>query len=461
MNKKLILGTTAFSGLVVSLMPALAQDLGGLRMTFGVDQRFDVGDNLSLDVPSAGSSAVSTTFLTFDALSETRTQTLAFSLGGALRGGNVEDGVETGFVEPSIGLSYERRGANASGFIGANYRESDISFLRQLSEFENEDGVIELPEDFESLNGTGIRQTSRLNARLETGLTDPIGFVFFANATDVTYANLSATSTLDDYQRAAAGATVLFRFSPVSTVFVDASYDSFMSEDAASTDRNTTSLSVGAEHQISATTQVVASLGYSRTDTDEFGITTTEEGVIGSVLWEREMTSGTVMTSFDVTQNQNGRRATLLFGQMLEQPLGSLSYDIGVTDSDRFDANIVGGLNWLRDVPTGNVFARIDRRVTSNSEDNERLFTTVALGYLHDINSVSSITFDASYGASDFDNSNDVVRKDLTVSYNRNLTQDWILSTGASYQIRDEDTVGKADSQSIFLSLRRDFDLLR
>ena len=53
------------------------------------------------------------------------------------------------------------------------------------------------------------------------------------------------------------------------------------------------------------------------------------------------------------------------------------------------------------------------------------------------------------------------MQKDLTVSYNRNLTQDWILSTGASYQIRDEETVGKADSQLIFLSFRRDFDLLR
>lgn len=461
MSRKLYLGTTALCGLVVTLMPAFAQELEGLQATFGVEQRFEAGDNLSLDIPESGSSAFSTTAFDLNVLSQTRTQSLRFNLGAALRYGDVEPGVDTGLVDPNIGFNYARTGANALFSFGASYAESDVSFDRSLSDFEDENGVIVLPDDFEGLNGTGTREVARANARIETGLQDPIGFVFFVDGAQTTYRNLSAGSSLDDFERLGAGGSILFRFSSVTTAFIDAEYNRFTSDNTEQTDRRTTSLSVGADHAISPTTRIVGSIGYSETDTEEFGVSEVDEGIIGSLTWSRDLSSGSVETSFDVTQNENGRRATLLFARMMPIPLGSLSYSIGVTDSDTFDANVVGSLNWQRNLPTGRMFARLDRQVSSNSEDEERLFTTVALGYLYDINSVSSIGFDASYGASEFDNANDVNRTDLSISYNHALTQDWTLSSGVSYRIRDEQNVGEADSQSIFVTLRREFDLLR
>lgn len=443
------------------LVPATAQDLGGLQMTLGVEQRFEAGDNLSLEVPSTGSSAVATTKLNFTALTETRTQKLKFVLGGALRGGDVADDVATGFVDPRIGLGYSRTGANALLSFGASYRESDVSFNRSLSDFENEDGDIELPEDFENLNEFGTRHTTRANVRVETGLHAPVGFVFYADGANTTYSDTSATSTLDDYYRAAAGATVLFRFSEITTAFIDAKYDRYTSENAANEDRRTTSISVGADHAISSTTQLIASLGYSKTDTEEFGLTDTQEGVIGGLDWVRQLANGSVNSSLDVEQNQNGRRSTLLFGRMMNLPLGSLSYDIGVTESDSFDPNVVGGLRWQQELPTGDMFARVDRRIATNSDDDERLLTTVAVGYSYDITQLSSIDFNASFGASEFDNANDVERTDFSVSYSHEIARDWRLNAGVRYRIRDEQTVGTAESQSVFVSLRRDFDLLR
>ncbi len=155
------------------LLPALAQDSGSLRMTLGVDQRFEAGDNLSFRDPPDGDSAFSSTKLRFGLSKTTTTDRLDFFAGGALRLGDVPIDVSTGFVDPNIGLDYSRIGANALFSIGAGYRESDVSFNQSLTDFENEDGVIVLPPDFADVVDFGTRQVYRFDTSLQSGLNDP------------------------------------------------------------------------------------------------------------------------------------------------------------------------------------------------------------------------------------------------------------------------------------------------
>lgn len=440
-------------------MPALAQDLGGLRMTLGVDQRFEAGDNLSLKTPSAGSTTISTTRLSFGVFSETRTQKFAFTAGGAYRAGNVENGVSTGFVEPRVGLSYDRIGANSRFFISGNYFSNDVSFLRPLSDFTDANGVVILPPDFEGLNGTGIRQSSTLRTRFETGLQDPLGFEFFVNANSTSYDNVSSTS-LNDYERIGGGAKVILRFSPVTKGTFGLNGNRFTADDAVNTNRRTTAVNAGLDHEVSPVTTLESSIGYSKTDTEKSGVTTSREGIIGSLGLVRDMTNGTAFTSLNVNQNQFGQRTTFRVGRDMMLPDGALGFNIGVTNGEDFPTQVIGGLNWQKELPTGEVHARINRNVGLNSEDDERIQTLASVGYSHTINRISSIGLDMSYGATEFDTANDVNRTDISLSYRHSLTQDWFLRTGVRYTTRDEQTVGQAKASSVFLSLSRDFELL-
>jgi hypothetical protein len=47
----------------------------------------------------------------------------------------------------------------------------------------------------------------------------------------------------------------------------------------------------------------------------------------------------------------------------------------------------------------------------------------------------------------------------LGVSYSRSLTRDWGMNLGYRHRIRDEDGAPSANSDSFFLTIRRDFEI--
>ena len=103
---------------------------------------------------------------------------------------------------------------------------------------------------------------------------------------------------------------------------------------------------------------------------------------------------------------------------------------------------------------------RLNRAVVADSTDQDRLTTALAAQFRHEISPLSSIYANFSYFLSDGTTvSNEVERQNLSVGYEYSLTDDWNLNAGLNLTVRDEDTVGKAESQEIFLSLSRKFDL--
>ena len=457
MNKKLTLGTTALLGLIIMVVPAKAQDNGSLKMRLGFDQRFEVGDNLSLRSPPEGSSAYSRTGLRFDLSKITTTDRLDFNVGGALRLGNVPIDVSTGLVDPNIGLGYSRVGKNALFSIGANYRESDVSFDRSLNDFENEDGVIILPPDFEDLNGFGTRQVYRFDTSFQSGLNDPFGFEFDANYYGTEYRD----SPNSDFENLGVGASAVLRPGEITTGYIDYDYRRFLRDDSSNYDSITNEISLRGVRSLSETTEFTASFGYSDVETEEFGVTTSESNPIWSIGLVRQMANGSADALLDATNSRFGQRFTLVFGRDMDFAFDSLGYSIGVTDGDNFGANVIGGINWQRVLPTGRVFARVNRNVTGNNRDEERLVTTVALGYEHVFTELSSVLLDASYGNSDSDSSGTSVTNQgqLSATYRHALTRDWNMDTGIRYRVRDDPNT--RTSTSLYLSLNRQFDWLR
>jgi hypothetical protein len=172
-GKKTITRAALCGALCLPILPALAQE-GGVLLSFGIDQRFEAGRNLALEVPEEGSSAIATTDLSFGLVSETTTQSLSFDMGVGLRIEDTpdSDGTVTDFGDPRFNLAYRREVATATFGLDANYRQAQIDTL-SLSDFLDDEGLVELPEDFADLDGTGTRTNYGLRAFLASTIPTP------------------------------------------------------------------------------------------------------------------------------------------------------------------------------------------------------------------------------------------------------------------------------------------------
>ncbi len=110
---------------------AAAQDVGGVRQTFDVEQRFEFGRNLDLETPAEGSSAVAATVLSYGLFSETPLDRLAFTASGALVIENSPDtdGTDVEFGRPEVGFLYVREVPDALFSVALRYVSDDVGTL--------------------------------------------------------------------------------------------------------------------------------------------------------------------------------------------------------------------------------------------------------------------------------------------------------------------------------------------
>lgn len=108
-----------------------AQDVGGVRQTFDVEQRFEFGRNLDLATPAEGTSGVAATVLSYGLFSETPLDRLAFTASGALVIENSPDtaGTEIDFGRPEVGFLYVREVPDALFSVALRYVSDDVSAL--------------------------------------------------------------------------------------------------------------------------------------------------------------------------------------------------------------------------------------------------------------------------------------------------------------------------------------------
>lgn len=463
MNKGLIGGAAAVSAVAAVLLPAAAQELGGTRYTFGINQRFEAASNLGLEIPDEGETNLSTTTLTFGIDSSTDIQTFSLGLSGRLREGSLPTGsdTQTGFVEPEFRLRYQREGANALFSFRASYRRDDVSFFLPLAAFTNDEGVVEIPLDIEDLRGAGSRNRYNLGMTLETGINSPIGFRFAADARRITYEDTTAPN-LFDTERTLLSATTFFRPNEITDYSVTLSQDTFDSDDPATEDRVTRNLSVGIDRAINERSRISASAGYSRIELTQTGVKSNESGATAYLGYFTDMPNGTLGTTFDLNRTQNGARKNVKVTRTFETPLSAFNLQVGATQLDSGTVSPIGSLAWDRELPTGGLTLSLRRDVRLTNDDEERLSTSLNMDYTYVVNDYSNVRLSAFYGNFDATStSNHIRRTDLTLAYSHALTEDWSLDTGVTWRQRNENTVGSAESTSLFVGIGRTFTAFR
>jgi hypothetical protein len=407
------------AGLTLPPMIVLAQDdAGGLRMTFGLSQRFETTENLALDTDSAGRTTQSATNLSFALITETRTQRLAIDASTDLRFADGPDkSSDNGLADPRFGLSYTRAGANASLTFNASLRNDDIAFVRPLEDFLTPDGEIDLPDDLADLSGTGTRRNATADLALRWGDGGPLGFGITAKVDDINYIDSSAG--LIDSRRMTLGATMRVALDPATDLTLGLRQSQFTDDEGD--DSNT--------------------LGFD-------------------AAFARARPNGSISATFLADDSEGGTRLGLSFGRSLDLPRGSLSATLGLGRSAAGNNYATGKLDLRQDLPRGQFNASLERGFSADSDDNETVLTSIALGYNQSLTPLTSFGVTLRHADSEETETGLNTRNTtLSASITYALTEDWGLTTGYTHALRDEDSVGNATSGTAFLTLDRSFSL--
>ncbi len=441
--------------------PAVQSGTGsGVTVTLDYRSTLRYDDNLGMDDPSLGSTSRWDNTFALGIANQTPNSQLNFDLTGLHRSADRPViGTDTGFYDPTALLSYSTNSANSSLTAVAEYRESDLTFNRGLSDI-NQDGVI---DDSDILTDRGTRIATRAGLTLQTGINDPIGFIFNYSLRQRDYRDTTDPglfeNSISNYSL-----TTLLQLSPVLQGNVSLNYTDYTAEDARRTERQTTTISTGVTYDVSAVTTVDVSLGISQVDETRRAVpsSTTDENFVGSFSVTRDLPSGTANAQVDQTFTSNGSRTNATVGRTFLLPNGTLGFNVGATYGPFEQLTPIGDLTYVHSLSSSQITASLRRRVGTSIQDRETQQTLAKFNYDYFINPVSSVSFGVTYVDQQDDGtgaSNQRQRADFNASYTRAITQDWGVTVG--YQRSYDDFVGSgsADGNSVYLTLGRQFVL--
>jgi len=459
---RVFLRSSVLGTVLLAYAPAFAQQEGGIQSRFQIEQRFEFEQNPSLEVGGTADQAVLATELNYGLESQTRIDSFALDTSGVFRARNLDDEVASDLESLGLGLQYSRTAANAELSFSGNVTRQQIDTLRSLDEFINADGNLELPEDFSDLAGTGRRTRYVTGAEILLGTQSSLEFQFNVGAQGLSYDEIT-NPDLVDVQRRNVGVIARLDFTDLLTGRVGYRFAENDENNVEQTLRTVESASLGFSLDLSPTTTFDAELGNQTTEINEISGDSETTNLVGSATLSFDQPNGVAIAGLNVARDGAGDRITTLdFTRDMELPLGALETRVGLTRSTESDLEFVGSLDWTREFPTGALSLRLDRAVAPNEDDQTQRETIVGAFFQQSINRVSSFNLEALVSLSgETRNSNEVMRTDLAVGYNRNLTRDWSLNTGLRFTARDEDTVGQAESSQFSISIGREFNARR
>jgi len=454
-------------------------EAGGPVLTFGISSTLSATDNYDLSPDNTESSELFDTRLSLGYRNQRPLDTLSLDLSGVLRAIEPPRGANT-FDDRSARLGYQRRGANSALSFGANYSLSSVEardpfdrdrFLLDEDLPEDEDPVFEEDplDETDLTQDRGDRQEIGARFRFETGLTDPLGVVLSGDYRERSFIDTTDPDLFDSETFTLSG-TTRATLSPVTEARVVLRYRDYSADDPERTDRQTSSVNLGLTQALTQVDTLDVSLGLQRIETEETIATLgggtrqsdTENGVIGSLSLSRELTRGTIGTTFEVDQSENGQTMTWQVNRALPLPRGSLAFSLGATRNVANDIVPSGRINFTHEMPRSTLTASLSQDIRTSDRSNELRSTQASVGYDYQINSLSSVGVSANFaelarsGGPDLSDTN---RADLRATYSRVLTRDWQLSTSYEYRIREEDNTSDATSNRIFLTLQRSFSV--
>ncbi len=434
-------------------------DPGGLQMTLGIAERIETGRNLGLDVPEEGHGTIASTIFSFGLSSETPIQSISLDAVTALRFSDLPDeGTDIDIGDSIFDFGYIRDGANAGLDFGADFSSYDIGFLRSLQDFINDDGVIELPSDFDDLTGDGTRREYNLAFQMDFGRQDLVGYYFRVDTQNIDYVD-QTNPDLFNNETLSAGVGISFALSPVTTATIDASAEQYNEDNADQTDRKTKDIIFGLAHELNERTSLDFALGYTEIDERELiaGDDSTS-GPIGAVGVDYAMPNGAVNFDLESELALAGRLNSLRVGRTLEVLGGSFSGSLGVAHTDGGKTEPLAFLAYANEFGENEFQVFLNRDVVITDDEVFRDELVFDIAYIWGLGPSSRFGLGATYvWADETEVDPRVERTDLNAVYSYELESEWLINAGLNYRVRDESGLGRAESPLVFFSIGRDF----
>jgi hypothetical protein len=388
-------------------------------LTLSFSQGLRLDSNANLTPGTNDPQARSTTDLGFSYASATPISLLTLSANTSLLFALGSDSSDEKLTidGPQLSFGYHRAVPSASLDLSGSVRRDEVSFLRDLSDFVDENGVIDLPDDFEDFEGEGTRRSADLDAVLSLRDDARFGIVLTSGLTVVDYQDVTSARLVDSFR---------------------------------------TNLGVTLRFDLTEVTQVRAGLRTSRFDQDGAEPVTRFGFDLGGTI---QRPNGQLSAQFALDDTEDGVRTALSFGRTLDRPLGTLSGQLGITRDAAGELRFTGDIRASRQLPLGSASLAFSQSVQNTEQDGERLVTSLSARWSQSLTPLVGLNLDALY-SDRRDTGTDVgVRAiELGASLNRQLTRDWSLTMGYRHRRRDETGEELAINNSLFLTIGRSFE---
>lgn len=461
------LSLTAALTLTVSIpAPLWSQGGPGLVGSISVDQSLEYEDNPSFTSDGSEDEFRSRTALGFSIDSETRTEMLRAFVGVDLLGtigGDDDDGFERDNERGT--LNYGRIGANSSLDLSAQYRYGDIDdFVLDDFDFDGD-----FDPDILIFDG-GRREAWEVGVGYEFGIEGPFGLSLDASLNNVDYTG-TADPDLQDKETVRVAALARFQITPSMTARALAGFresdglEFFPAEPGSvfgpilPTVRRTEYFGAGIGAETARGLSFSADVIFDRSETVIDGELAEEEDGIGfDLAITQELAAGGIGLSASSRIDDSGRRTTAVVRRSYDLPDGGLSFSIGLIDQeDDNSIRLLSSVDYLKEMPRSEFTVSLSQ--TPVSEDGDAILNTqVLVEYSQEINSVSSWAADIEYRATNElgGDDDDGAAASATISYSRELTENWGMSAGLEHEWRDENDRSSRSSNTVFFNIGRD-----
>ncbi|OSP55728.1 hypothetical protein BV911_06380 [Pseudoruegeria sp. SK021] len=440
---------------------AVAQTVSGqtARTTARIVTDLEANDNYDLSPTSPGNSFLWNTTVGASLNSRTLTDTLFLDAQGTARVADLPgQGTETLFDDPRLTLRFTRATDDSSLYFNLALRRYDLDFFDPLGDL-NPDGT------FDDSNSDGNVETVRSTFGGFINQNGPLSFKFDGLLFQRKYYDLSGSSTEsnDNLEEGFLNGEFGVLISPILRWTFGGGYDVQDVGDSVDTHRTRKTLDTGFDGSINPALDVSVRLGYSEVLTEKTTGDETASGVVGRVDFTRTVPDGEHRFGFSSRVDENGERYDVTYGRSRQLLGGALSYNLGASSNADTNVRAIGNIDYTYLLPRSQIGMNIVQNTTVDDEGENIIVSRAAIDYSYLVTPLSSFDLSLNAGLTryDADDQPDESRVNLTAQYTRVLTPDWSGFAGYRHQMKDYDTSSEANSNAVFIGLRRDFASIR
>jgi len=409
----------------------------GQLFTATISERVTADSNYQLDDPSPGTSTYADTRLLLGYANNTPTQTFALGIDTGLRA-LWEAGQSFDFVLASptgARMAYTNEWADGLFDATLRYRQRQVNSILDIGVDSDNNGTI---DSLDRLTGNTREMRYDANVGVVWGTSTPSSYGLRLLATRFDYSD--ATDNQTPRTTIEGQGNWNLRLTPVLSSQVLADVLHYQAQNTTDTELDFMEFTAGAIYQPSDDLQMNAGIG-----------------------WAKRKRYDTNPVTDDQTTTQNNAGPSVLGGFTYTSEnltfLGNANYTTAAPDPQ-----LSGALRAIYNLPRGRLSGRVFQNYTgTDSGGQEARVTGIGIGWLHNINEVSSFGLDFAWAVQeDVDTTlnnitePDIHRTNVTATYSHAITNAVSADVGYRFRQLDEEP-DHATSHAVFIEVARSF----